>query len=36
MPVILRREDEDRWMDPGLKDPEALRAMLQPYPSEEM
>ena len=36
MPVILRPEDEDRWLDPDLKDPEDLLPMLQPYPSEEM
>ena len=36
MPVILRREDEDRWLDPGLKDPSTLLSMLLPYADEEM
>lgn len=34
MPVILRREDEDPWLDPDTKQ-EDLLAMLRPYPSEE-
>jgi putative SOS response-associated peptidase YedK len=36
MPVILRREDEDRWLDPELKDLAALLSMLLPYAEEEM
>jgi putative SOS response-associated peptidase YedK len=28
MPLILRREDEDAWLDPELHDPEALQALL--------
>ena len=36
MPVILRREDEERWLDPGLKDPSTLLSMLLPYADEEM
>jgi putative SOS response-associated peptidase YedK len=36
MPVILRRDDEARWLDGGIKDPSALVAMLQPYPAAEM
>ena len=36
MPVILRREDEDRWLDPELKDPATLLSMLLPYADEEM
>lgn len=36
MPVMLRREDEARWLDPGLKDAEALLSILKPYPAEEM
>lgn len=36
MPVILRPENEDYWLDPGLKDQAELLSMLQPYPAEEM
>ena len=36
MPVILKREDEDGWLDPGLKDPWHLSAMLRPYPAIAM
>lgn len=36
MPVILRPDDEDRWLDPNLKDTKELLSMLKPYPSEEM
>jgi len=36
MPVILRREDEDAWLDPDLKDFGRLRTMLAPYPAGEM
>ena len=36
MPVILRPEHEDLWLDPELTDPLSLASMLQPYPAEEM
>ncbi|MFW9816223.1 MAG: SOS response-associated peptidase [Candidatus Thorarchaeota archaeon] len=35
MPVILRPEFEDKWLNPEAK-AEELEAMLQPYPAEEM
>jgi putative SOS response-associated peptidase YedK len=35
MPVILRPEFEERWLDPET-DMTDLEAMLQPYPSEKM
>lgn len=36
MPVIMRRDDEARWLDIEQSDPAALMALLRPYPSEEM
>jgi putative SOS response-associated peptidase YedK len=36
MPVILRREDEERWLDPELRDQTALLSLLRAYPAEEM
>lgn len=36
MPVILRQEDEDRWLDPSFKDTKELLPMLNPYPAEAM
>jgi putative SOS response-associated peptidase YedK len=36
MPVILNKEDEDLWLDPGTTDPEFVRHLLVPYPAEEM
>ena len=35
MPVILRRDDEDLWLDKGA-DPAHLRSLLVPYPADEM
>lgn len=35
MPLILREEDEERWLDPGLTD-EDIRSLLKPYPAEGM
>jgi putative SOS response-associated peptidase YedK len=35
MPVILRPEDFAAWLDP-LGSPAGLRALLRPYPAEEM
>lgn len=34
MPVLLRREDFDRWLDPAVEDPEALRPLLAPCPDD--
>ena len=36
MPVILKPEDYDRWLDPAMHKPEQLSALLRPYPSAEM
>jgi putative SOS response-associated peptidase YedK len=36
MPVILRPQDYDRWLDPSLADVAELEALLAPYPSDEM
>jgi putative SOS response-associated peptidase YedK len=36
MPVILHEKDYDLWLDPEVKDPEMLKPLLRPYPSEEM
>ncbi len=36
MPVILRRDDYDLWLDPGFKKVEDLRDLLQPFPAEAM
>lgn len=36
MPVILAPDDHERWLDPGLEDPEAIRALCRPHPAETM
>lgn len=36
MPVILKRENEDAWLDPDNMDRQALQDILEPYPSELM
>lgn len=36
MPVILRPEDYDRWLDAGAGLADGLRGLLHPYPEEEM
>ncbi len=36
MPVIIRKEDEDKWLDNGEQDKEALLALLKPYSSDDM
>ncbi|MGO9116137.1 MAG: SOS response-associated peptidase [Desulfomonilaceae bacterium] len=36
MPVILKPEDYDLWLDSDVKSPALLKPLLQPYPSEEM
>lgn len=36
MPVILPRESESVWLDPGVDDPGRLTDLLQPYPADAM
>ncbi len=36
MPVILKPQDYDLWLDPKVRDLRLLQQMLRPYPSEEM
>jgi putative SOS response-associated peptidase YedK len=36
MPVILKVEDYELWLDPAVHKPEVLQPLLKPYPSEEM
>jgi len=36
MPVILRPENEARWLDPDLTDPDELLKLLEPFPAELM
>ncbi len=36
MPVILKPEHYQLWMDPEVQQPEQLQPLLSPYPSEEM
>jgi len=36
MPVILKEEDEGRWLDPENINPDDVVELLKPYPSEEM
>jgi putative SOS response-associated peptidase YedK len=36
MPVIIAREDYDRWLDPEFYDAEELERMMQPWPSDRM
>jgi putative SOS response-associated peptidase YedK len=36
MPVILRQEDEDLWLDRERFDPDLLRSLLVPYDDTEM
>lgn len=36
MPVILPKDKETYWMDPGNTDQKGLLALLKPYPSDEM
>lgn len=36
MPVILKNENEDMWLDPDSIEPERLLPLLQPYPSDAM
>ncbi len=36
MPVILDREDEERWLDPDVTEAEQLLPLLRPYPAQAM
>ena len=36
MPVILRPENEDNWIDPTARDLKTLMRLLEPYPSDSM
>jgi putative SOS response-associated peptidase YedK len=36
MPVILLPEDEDRWLDPDMSEPEEIVSLLKPYPADLM
>ncbi len=36
MPVILRPDEFDRWLDPHYRDTSALHRLLRPYPANEM
>jgi putative SOS response-associated peptidase YedK len=36
MAVILRREDEEEWLDPGITDPFQVMRLLKPYPADDM
>lgn len=36
MPVIIKREDEARWLDPTISDMGSLYDMLRPYPTGQL
>jgi putative SOS response-associated peptidase YedK len=36
MPLIIAREDWDRWLDPALTDAAEIEQLLKPFPAEEM
>ncbi|BAZ13006.1 hypothetical protein NIES4071_48400 [Calothrix sp. NIES-4071] len=36
MPVILKPEDYDLWLDPQMQDPKMLQPLLQPFSTEAM
>ncbi|MBP3040593.1 SOS response-associated peptidase [Bacillaceae bacterium Marseille-Q3522] len=36
MPVILKKEDEERWLDPSISDTAILMKILKPYDAEKM
>ena len=36
MPVILPRESEELWLEPGVEDPATLTGILTPYPDEDV
>ena len=36
MPVILKGEDHDRWLDPGFKQVDDILDLLKPYQADYM
>jgi putative SOS response-associated peptidase YedK len=36
MPVILRKDDYDLWLDPGMQNVAAVSEMLKPYDAKSM
>jgi putative SOS response-associated peptidase YedK len=36
MPVMLSPTAYDQWLDPTFQQAESLKALLRPYPSEEL
>jgi putative SOS response-associated peptidase YedK len=36
MPVILKSEDHDRWLDPGFKQVDDILDLLKPYQPDSM
>ncbi len=36
MPVILKSENYDEWLDAKIKDTNKLQELLKPYPAKEM
>ena len=36
MPVILHPKEYELWLDPEVKDPNLLKPLLRPYPSDQM
>lgn len=36
MPAIIRPDDYDAWLDPGLADPGVVTGLIGPYPAESM
>ena len=36
MPVILKKEDEEVWLNPDIMEPEHVLPLLKPYPAEDM
>lgn len=36
MPVIVPKEKQDLWLDPGVKDQESLLDLLKPYPAVDL
>jgi putative SOS response-associated peptidase YedK len=36
MPVILKKEDEETWLNPDIVEPEQLLPLLKPYPADKM
>lgn len=36
MPVILKSDDYEKWLDPTIQQPELLQSLLQPYDSDKL